>query len=89
MTSKKIKTNGGLIKMILLILAILILLAYFGFNIRSIVSSPTFVDNWAFLKSFVIGIWDHYLSGPVMYVWNTFFIPFVWNPIMNNLSKQG
>jgi hypothetical protein len=86
MISKKIKTNGGLIKMIVLILAVLILLAVLGFNLRSIVNSPTFVDNWDYLKSGIVIVWNNYLSGPIMYVWNSLFIPYIWNPIVNNLS---
>jgi len=86
MQKNKFPKNGGLIKMVILIIIILILLAYFGFNLRTIVSSQTFVDNWSFLKSIILGIWS-YISGPISYIWNTWFIPYVWEPIMNNASK--
>jgi ABC-type phosphate/phosphonate transport system permease subunit len=86
--SKKIPTNRGLVRTILLVIVLLIVLAYFGLNIRSIVASQTFQDNWAFLKTFTIDLWNNYLSGPIVYLWNKIFIPFIWNPIIDNLAKK-
>ena len=85
--SKKLMANRGLVKMIILIIAILLLLAYLGFNLRSIVNSPTFVDNWEFLKTLCVKIWDNYLRVPVIFAWDKVFIPYVWNPIVSNLTK--
>jgi len=55
-------TNRGLVKQIVLVLVILVILAYFGLNIRSIVASPTFQDNWSYLKGIVLIIWNNFLS---------------------------
>ena len=75
--------------MIVIILVALILLAYFGLNLKSIVSGEIFQDNWNFLKSLTLDIWSKYLKGPVMYVWETIFIPYVWNPIIDNITKRA
>ena len=53
--------QGGLIKAILIIIVVLLILAYFGLNLRSIVSSPTFQDNWNFLWNGIVNIWNMYL----------------------------
>ncbi|MFA6602076.1 MAG: hypothetical protein WCT02_04435 [Candidatus Paceibacterota bacterium] len=80
-------TNRGLIKTIVLIVVLLLILAYFGFNLRAIVSSQTFQDNWNFLKDLTVNVWSNYLSGPVGYFWNQIFLPYIWSPIIDNLSK--
>jgi hypothetical protein len=85
---KNFATNRGLIKMIVLIIAGLILLAYLGLNLRSIVESQTFVDNWEFIKGLAVTIWNNYLSTPIMYLWSKVFIPYLWEPIINNIAKR-
>lgn len=69
--------NRGLVKMIVIILVILLVLAYFGFNIRSIVGSSTFQDNWAFLKNLLETLWDKVLKVPFEYVWNNVILPLI------------
>lgn len=61
------KGNRGFIKMILLIVIALIVLGFFGYNLRDIVNKPVVHDNLA------------YVWGIVVYLWNTFIVaPFVW-----------
>ena len=72
--------------MIVVFIAVLLILAYLGLNIRTIVASQTFQDNWAFIRDGSISIWNGYLKTPVSYVWNAIFIPYIWNPIFNNLT---
>lgn len=88
MKKNKIITNRGLVRGIILIIIALLLLAYFGFNLRSIVSSPTFVDNWDFLKTLCLNIWNNYLKAPSGFIWDKVFIPYVWEPVVNNISNS-
>jgi hypothetical protein len=69
--------NRGLIKMIIVILIALLLLAYFGLNLRSIVGSQTFVDNWNYLAGLISTIWNDYLKAPVMFLWNSIIVPLI------------
>ena len=78
--------QGGLIKAILVIVIILLILAYFGLNLRSIVSSPTFQDNWSFLWNGIATIWDNYLKAPATYLWNI-FVNYIWDPAIHNLQN--
>jgi len=86
--SKKIATNRGLVRTIVLIIALLILFAYFGLNLRSIVSGETFLDNWSFVKSTVTHIWSNYLSVPINYFWTKVFVPYFWEPVVDNLRSK-
>ncbi len=85
-TYKNIQTNRGLIKMIVIFIVILFVMAYLGLNIRSIIDSKTFQDNWTFIREGSVTIWNGYLKAPISYVWNVIFIPYIWTPIFNNLT---
>ena len=71
----RISQNGGLVKQVLIFLVILLVLAYFGLNLRNIVNSPTFQDNWAFIKSAAVWLWDNALKYPVTFAWNIVIRP--------------
>jgi len=81
--------NGGIIRTVIFVLLILIVLAYFGFNLRAIISSPTFQDNWAFVRGLVVDVWTKYLSGMFNFVINKIIVPFVWNPAIDSLKRSG
>jgi Flp pilus assembly pilin Flp len=69
----------GLIGTIIVIIIALVVLGYFGFNIKDIFNSPTVQANLNSAWNFVVMVWNNYLSGPVLYVWN----------ILWNLFKTG
>jgi ABC-type phosphate/phosphonate transport system permease subunit len=72
------RTNGGgLIRLALVIIVILIVLAYFGFNLRGIVASQTFQDNWNFVSGIAQDIWNKYLSGALTFIWNHLIWPLI------------
>lgn len=70
-------SNRGLVKGMVIILVVLLILAYFGLNLRSIVSSPTFQDNWSYVTSGLSYIWNSFLKGAFEYVWNQIVVPVV------------
>jgi len=81
--------DRGLVKMILLIIVILLVLSYFGLNLRSLTNSSTFTDNWDFIKTTMVNVWHNYLQAPCVYVWNTWIVPYVITPIMSKALKQS
>lgn len=84
----KFKTNNqGLIKTILIIVVALLVLSYFGLNLRNIVNSPTGKDNFGYVKSLAVNVWTGYLKKPADYLWNKIFIPLIWQPAVENLTK--
>ena len=78
--------NGGIVKILIIIISVLILLAYLGFNLRGIIKSPTFIDNWNIIKDVTVNIWTNYLAAPISYLFNKIFIPMIWQPIVNMIS---
>lgn len=74
--------------MIVFIFVTLVLLAYLGLNLRSIVESQTFVDNWTFVKGIISTVWLDYLKQPVVYLFTKVFLPYIWEPSIRYLSSQ-
>ena len=86
MFSSKIPTDRGIIKMIILIVIAILILSYFGYNIRSLVNSPNTQDNFSYVGGVVVDVWNNYLKVPATYAWD-FFINMVWNPAVHNLMN--
>lgn len=68
---KKIRTNQGIIGWIILVVAAIIILGYFGFDLRRIIESPQVQQNLQYA-------WD-WVKGPILWVWE--FIKAVWEAI--------
>lgn len=84
---KKSSGNQGFIKAIVMIVIALLILSYFGLNIRAIVNSPAGKENFSFTQELMIKTWDHYLKAPVTYVWNDIFIKLIWDPAIHALQN--
>ena len=76
--------NRGLVKMVILIVVALLVISYFGLNLRNIVNSPTFQDNWSYLKGIIIFVWNNYLSGIASFIWNSIIMP-----LLKKVTGQG
>jgi hypothetical protein len=85
---KTIPTNRGFIRTIIIIVIALLILSYFGLNIRDIVNSPAGRDNFSYTQEVMIKIWDNYLEKPVTYLWNDIFIELIWNPAIEALEEM-
>ena len=73
----------GLIKTIIIIMIALIVLGYFGFNIGDIINSPTVQANLHIVWDLVLKIWNNYLAGPCLYVWDKFVVGVLWKLIQS------
>ncbi len=78
--------KGGLIMDIIIIVVILIVLGYFGVNINNVIHSQPVQANFAWFWSILQTIWG-WISGPVMWFWNTLIIGVLWNGIKAGLGK--
>ncbi len=72
--SKKSAGNRGLIKTILVIVVALIVLGYFGFNLRDTMSSPTVQDNLSYAGQVATNLWNNYLKSIAEYIWNNVIV---------------
>ncbi len=55
---KKINGSRGLVKAILLIVVALVILGYFGYNLRDIIASPAVRDNLGVVWDIVVRAWN-------------------------------
>ena len=81
------KKQSGFIKFIIIIIIAIIILSYFGFNLRAIVESPTTQGNLGYVWGGVVFVWDTWLVGPVSYLWNDIFINLLWDSFIDNMKK--
>lgn len=78
--------NKGFVKLIILIVIVLIVLGYFGFNLQSIIESPTVQNNLIYVWKFIKMIWTDFLAVPFVFIWNKLIIGVVWRLIEAGLS---
>jgi hypothetical protein len=71
------KKDQGLVRWIILIVIAVIILGYFGFNVRGAVNSPTTQDNLNFLKDTAVKIWDYVLRAPALWIWEVIILPLI------------
>mgnify|MGYP000964894786 CR=1 FL=1 len=77
----------GFIKWILLIIVALLVISYFGINLRELISSPTTQDNFAYTATTTVTFWNKYLKEPTTYIWKEIFINLIWEPALDNLKN--
>lgn len=77
--------NGerGFIKSILIVIVILLILSYYGFNLREVAESPTTQSNFSYVMEFLSYTWTHYLQGPAVWVWNEVIVKFMLEPLLH------
>ena len=84
---KKINKQSGLIKFIFIIIIGIIVLSYFGFDIKNIIESPRTQENLSYVWGMVSGVWNNYLAAPAKYLWNDIFINLLWSSFVDNMEK--
>lgn len=79
-------TNKGFVQIILIIVIVLVALGYFGLNLREIIDSPAVSDNLSYFWNGVVYVWDHFLAGPVIYLWGI-LKNLLWGAFVNNIQS--
>lgn len=82
--------SQGFIKLIILIVIGLIILGYFGLNIKDILASPVVKENLAYAWELAKHIWNTWLAGPAQWIWEH-ILKFLWELFLNGLNglKNG
>jgi len=78
----------GLIKWIILFVVALLILSYYGINLRELVNAPTTQDNVSYVATTTVTFWNKYLKVPAAYLWNDIFVDLIWNPAISNLKAM-
>ena len=63
-----------MIKWIIIALIAIIVLSFFGYDLKVIIDSPLTQKNLNYTKSGVEYVWDGYLKGPLTYLYKNIFI---------------
>jgi len=82
----KTNKNGGFIKMLIIILAVILLLSYFKFDLREFIDSPPVQKNLSYVWDLLQTAWNDYLSKPILYFWNNIFVELIWDNIRDVLE---
>ena len=80
MSSNYKNKEGGLIKMIILIIVAIAILSYFRIDIKDFFTSEQFQKNLGYVLSFIGDLWSNYLAEPVSKIWGI-WLTYVWNPL--------
>jgi len=78
----------GFVKLIIIIVIALIVLGYFGFNIKSIVQSQSVSGNLNYVWGLVVTLWNKFLVMPVTFVWEKIIVGIIWNGLVNLVSQS-
>ncbi|MFA4890075.1 MAG: hypothetical protein WC587_00350 [Candidatus Paceibacterota bacterium] len=79
--------QAGFIKLIILIVVLLVILGYFGINIRSIVENDTAKSNVGYVWNWCKSMWGTYLASPAKYLWNDVFLNLLWNSFIDSMKR--
>ncbi|MEK7652354.1 MAG: hypothetical protein AAB334_00150 [Patescibacteria group bacterium] len=85
MTKKQ--TSGGLVKLVILIVIAILVLSYLGFDLKTSIESDQTQGNLKYVWGFAIDVWQNYLKGPILYLWNEIFIKLIWESFTGNMEK--
>lgn len=79
------QNKGGIsiLGVILLGIILILVLSYFGFDIKSLVENPKTQDNLNYVGGVLEDIWDNVLKKPVMWVWDN-----VLEKLFNNIKDS-
>lgn len=80
--------QGGFIKLIIVLVVVLIVLGYFGFNVQQIIQSPSVSGNLNYVWGLIVKLWNQFLLVPATFVWDKIIIGMVWNTLMAFLGKN-
>ncbi len=79
--SKK-SQDRGFLKMIILVVIAILILSYFGFNIKDIAESETSKSNFSYVWGFLSYVWNTFLVTPASFVWNVIVVGIFWNKLV-------
>ncbi|HVT75293.1 MAG TPA: hypothetical protein VHD69_02690 [Candidatus Paceibacterota bacterium] len=75
-----------MIKYVILALVIIIVLSFFGYDLRAIIEAPQTQSNLGYAWSGVSFVWDH-IKGPILYLYQNIFIGILWQAFVHNLGR--
>lgn len=81
-----IKKDAGFIKWIILIVVALIILGFYGFDLKSAIEKPTVQKNISYVTDIVVNIWTKFIKKPFLFL-EGLFLDYIWHPAFNLLKE--
>ncbi len=79
--------NQGFVRFIILLIIAIIVLGYFGINIKDVFKEGgTVRDNITFVWQAIRYVWNNYLTVPATYLWNIFY-NLLWRSFVENADR--
>jgi hypothetical protein len=75
-----------MIKYIILAVLGIIILSFFGYDLKNIVEAPTTQHNLSYAWSGVQKVWN-FVKGPIIYIYKNIFIGILWKAFIHNLGR--
>ena len=82
--------NKGFIQIVIILILLLIILSLLGVSLSSLASNPILAENFGFVKTWSVWLWNNYVRAPFYYVWNM-FKELIWNQFVDVMKaiKNG
>ena len=80
-------TQRGFIKTIVIVVVLIIILGYLGFNLRDIMESEDVQNNLTYVWEAIVYAWDTWLKEPAIWFWENIWIPYIWEPFVNVMES--
>ena len=79
--------QSGFIRFVIMLVVVLLILSFFGFDLKSFIESPTVQHNFEYVRDTSVYVWNSYLSKPVLLVWNSFIVSALYAAFTDGLER--
>tara|TARA_Y100000310_G_C20681301_1_gene816121 strand:- start:2087 stop:2389 length:303 start_codon:yes stop_codon:yes gene_type:complete len=80
--------QGGFIKAVIFVVIVLIILSYFGLNMKGVTEGETFQDNLDAAFSVSRKVYD-FVKPVFTFLWEKALEPYIFSPIKNAIENRG
>ncbi len=87
MSRFKLNRQSGLVQLIVILVIVLIVLGYFGFNLPAIIQSPGVQTNLHYAWDLAVLAWNNVIIGGIDFVWNHVVMGLLWHNIVAGIDK--
>jgi hypothetical protein len=79
--------QGGLIKLIIIVVIAILVLSWFGVDIKEFITSESVQKNLSYVWTLITDTWTNYLATPAHKVW-VIWVQYIWDPFMEMLKLK-
>ncbi|HEY4479377.1 MAG TPA: hypothetical protein VI981_03425 [Candidatus Paceibacterota bacterium] len=79
----------GLVKLVIVIVIGLIVLGYFGLDLKEILQKPVVHNNLVYVWNFIVIVWNRFIEAPATWIWREIFIEIIWYKLLLPLITKA